>query len=344
MPKEATMANIYSYFKETARLDQNGEISIPLSKNDSFATSVKYFVAGALAGAVSRTLTAPLDRLRVYLQINAGAGTTPKGGFALVEATKTIYTQNNRSILTFFRGNGLNVFKIAPESALKFATHEYMKDYLGKTRHSGEKKVDLTVYERLLAGGVAGVVSQGGVYPLEVLKTRVMTAGSSSDLKGMHLLTDTAKNMWREAGIRAYYRGLLTAVVGVFPFAAIDMSVFDALKQSWARDERKRLRVGEQATGDPGLMRVLGYGMFSGMVASCAVYPIGLVRTRLQAQGTPAHPQTYTGAMDVVQRTFRREGIRGFYKGLVPTLIKVIPAAGLSYATYDVCKKQMNLA
>ncbi len=44
---------------------------------------------------------------------------------------------------------------------------------------------------------------------------------------------------------------------------------------------------------------------------------------RLQAQGTPQHPQTYTSTLDVFRKTFEQDGIRGFYKGMVPTLTKV---------------------
>jgi len=58
-----------------------------------------------------------------------------------------------------------------------------------------------------------------------------------------------------------------------------------------------------------------------------------LVRTRLQAQGTPAHPQTYLGVRDAATKCYQREGWRGFYKGLTPTLVKVIPAVAISCAS-----------
>lgn len=43
----------------------------------------------------------------------------------------------------------------------------------------------------------------------------------------------------------------------------------------------------------------------------------------MQAQGTASHPQVYTGAWDVVVKTYAREGLLGFYKGLLPTVAKV---------------------
>lgn len=66
-----------------------------------------------------------------------------------------------------WRGNGINVLKIAPESAIKFAAYEQVKRLI-----KGDSKHTLSIYERFCAGAVAGGVSQTAIYPLEVLKTR----------------------------------------------------------------------------------------------------------------------------------------------------------------------------
>lgn len=58
---------------------------------------------------------------------------------------------------------------------------------------------------------------------------------------------------------------------------------------------------------------------------------INLLRTRLQASGSPGHPTVYTGFLDVANQTLAREGWQGLYKGLVPTLAKVVPAVSISY-------------
>src|SRR5258708_22202944 len=92
------------------------------------------------------------------------------------------------------------------------------------------------------------------------------------------------------------------------------MSTFEALKLAYQR-----------STGapEPGVLALLAFGSISGSVGATSVYPLNLVRTRLQASGSPGHPQIYTGVWDVANRTWEREGIRGFYRGLLPTLGKV---------------------
>lgn len=65
---------------------------------------------------------------------------------------------------------------------------------------------------------------------------------------------------------------------------------------------------------------------------------------RLQAQGTPAHPYRYTSAWDVARKTYAADGVRGFYKGLGPTLFKVVPSISISYAVYEFSKRSLGIS
>lgn len=65
---------------------------------------------------------------------------------------------------------------------------------------------------------------------------------------------------------------------------------------------------------------------------------------RLQAQGTLAHPYTYTSAWDAARKTLRADGIGGFYKGLGPTLFKVVPSVSISYAVYEFSKRSLGIS
>jgi hypothetical protein len=97
-------------------------------------------------------------------------------------------------------------------------------------------------------------------------------------------------------------------------YSAIDMSTFEALKLAYLRSIRK---------DEPGVLALLAFGSISGSVGATVVYPLNLVRTRLQASGSSGHPERYSGIADVVSKTYGRDGWRGFYRGLVPTLAKV---------------------
>ena len=92
------------------------------------------------------------------------------------------------------------------------------------------------------------------------------------------------------------------------------MSTFEALKLAYLRSTGK---------DEPGVLALLMFGSVSGSVGATSVYPLNLVRTRLQASGSSGHPERYTGILDVVHKTYARDGWRGFYRGLLPTLAKV---------------------
>src|SRR5947207_11501995 len=117
-------------------------------------------------------------------------------------------------------------------------------------------------------------------------------------LHGNKLIVQTAKKMWAKNGIRAYYRGLPMGLVGMFPYSAIDFGTFEYLKRTITSYNAKRLGCHED-DAHPGNFTTAVIGAFSGALGSTVVYPLNLLRTRLQSQGTANHPPTYTGIWDV---------------------------------------------
>ena len=70
----------------------------------------------------------------------------------------------------FWRGNGANVAKVIPESSVKFFANDFFKKRIVADPDA------VRVYERLVAGSLAGVTAQSMIYPLEVVKTRIAIA------------------------------------------------------------------------------------------------------------------------------------------------------------------------
>ena len=164
----------------------------------------------------------------------------------------------------------------------------------------------------------------------------------SGGLQGNRLIAATAKKMWQTGGVAAYYRGLPMGLIGIFPYAALDLGTFEYLKRTVARRKAKKLGCHEN-DAEPGGLMTAAIGGFSGAFGASAVYPLNLLRTRLQSQGTVLHPRTYTGIMDVTRQTIAGEGVRGLFKGLTPNLLKVVPAVSITYVAYDKSKKAMGL-
>ncbi|POI30734.1 hypothetical protein CIB84_005515 [Bambusicola thoracicus] len=152
---------IILYWKHSTIFDVGENLTVP----DEFTVEERqtgmwwrHLVAGGGAGAVSRTCTAPLDRLKVLMQVHASRSNNMCiiGGF-----TQMIREGGTRSL---WRGNGINVLKIAPESAIKFMAYEQIKRFIGTDQEM------LRIHERLLAGSLAGAIAQSSIYPMETLK------------------------------------------------------------------------------------------------------------------------------------------------------------------------------
>ncbi|VFQ96733.1 unnamed protein product [Cuscuta campestris] len=319
-PHEATIENIYKYLERVCLVDIGEQAVIPegISRH---VHATKYLLAGGVAGAASRTATAPLDRLKVALQVQTTRASS-------INVIKTIWKDSG--VFGFFRGNGLNVLKVAPESAIKFYAYEMLKNAIVSAK--GGEQGDIGTSGRLVAGGMAGAVAQAAIYPMDLVKTRLQTfaceGGKAPNLGQL------SKDIWLHEGPRAFYRGLVPSILGMIPYAGIDLAAYETLK------DLSRTYI--LHNDEPGPLVQLGCGTISGALGATCVYPLQVIRTRMQAQ--PMHANTpYNGMRDVFLRTFRHEGVRGFYKGLFPNLLKVVPAASITYLVYEKMKKSLDL-
>ncbi|PNY23910.1 Calcium-binding mitochondrial carrier SAL1 [Tolypocladium capitatum] len=310
-----------------------------------FAPDPGYFLAGAIAGGVSRTATAPLDRLKVYLLVNTSSSsetavTAIKHGRPvdavknatrpIREAVRDLYRSGG--LRGFFAGNGLNVVKIMPETAIKFGSYEAAKRALANFEGHGDPR-QINSYSKFTAGGVAGMIAQFCIYPLDTLKFRLQCETVKDGLTGSALVRQTAIRMYADGGVRACYRGVTMGLIGMFPYSAIDMAMFELLKKTYQGYYAQYAGCHED-DAEPGNIATGIIGATSGAIGATVVYPLNVVRTRLQTQGTVMHQATYTGIWDVTQKTIQREGYRGLYKGLTPNLLKVAPALSITWVVH----------
>ncbi|XP_072538095.1 calcium-binding mitochondrial carrier protein SCaMC-2-A [Salminus brasiliensis] len=313
---------IILYWKHSTIFDVGENLMVP----DEFTTEEhltgmwwRHLVAGGGAGAVSRTCTAPLDRLKVLMQVH---GSRSSNMCIMSGLTQMIKEGGLRSL---WRGNGINVIKIAPESALKFMAYEQIKRLMGSSNET------LGITERFVAGSLAGVIAQSTIYPMEVLKTR-LALRKSGQYAG---ISDCAKQILKREGMAAFYKGYVPNMLGIVPYAGIDLAVYETLKNTW-------LQQYGTDSANPGVFVLLACGTISSTCGQLASYPLALVRTRMQAQatveGTPKI--SMSGLFKQIMKT---EGPSGLYRGMMPNFMKVIPAVSISYVVYEHIKSTLGV-
>lgn len=371
LPPEGATEAFIEWIDESV-WDAGDGLQVP---EDKATPAWQLLVAGGIAGAVSRTATAPMDRLKTLLQAqvpsharskraaaaaaasareqppvtgrvqhphkahaanhgpvagsttasvaNAGAanaakkpvGTLPVSG--IWQGMRAIYAEGGYA--GFFRGNGTNVIKVAPETACKFFVYERMKKLIARDPN------DITVMERFASGASAGAIGQMLIYPLEITKTR-MALARTGEYTG---IVDCLVKIGRHEGLRNMYRGMGASITGIIPYAGTDLTVYSLLRDAYAT---------RYPDDVPGTATLLTCGALSSTTGQLVAYPLQLVRTRLQAQGMHKRPVVYHGIVDCVRKTVAEDGFLGLYRGLLPNFLKALPAISISYAVYEKSK------
>ncbi|XP_066508787.1 mitochondrial adenyl nucleotide antiporter SLC25A24-like isoform X1 [Hoplias malabaricus] len=308
------LEEIIRYWRHSSQLDIGDNLAVPdeLTKEEKISGGWwKQLVAGATAGAVSRTGTAPLDRIKVFMQVHA----SKSNRISLLGGFRQMLKEGGTTSL--WRGNGLNVLKMAPETAIKFMAYEQYKKLLSSERDKIETA------QRFMAGSLAGATAQTAIYPMEVMKTR-LTLRSTGQYSGMW---DCAVSILKKEGIKAFYKGYIPNILGIIPYAGIDLAVYESLKNAWLSNYARD-------SANPGVLVLLGCGTVSSTCGQLASYPLALVRTRMQAQASLGNSEQQS-MTSLINSIVAKEGFFGLYRGILPNFMKVIPAVSISYVVYE---------
>uniref|UniRef100_A0A672R3T2 Calcium-binding mitochondrial carrier protein SCaMC-1 n=1 Tax=Sinocyclocheilus grahami TaxID=75366 RepID=A0A672R3T2_SINGR len=317
------LQEIIRYWKHSTVLDIGDSLTIPDEFTEEEKTTGiwwRQLVSGGVAGAVSRTGTAPLDRMKVFMQVHS----SKSNKISLVGGFKQMIKEGG--VASLWRGNGVNVIKIAPETAIKFMAYEQYKKLLAK---DGGK---IQSHERFMAGSLAGATAQTAIYPMEVMKTR-LTLRKTGQYSGMF---DCAKKILKKEGVKAFYKGYVPNILGIIPYAGIDLAVYETLKNAWLSKYAKD-------TANPGVLVLLGCGTISSTCGQLASYPLALVRTRMQAQASMEGSEQVSMSK-LVKKTMQKEGFFGLYRGILPNFMKVIPAVSISYVVYEYMRSGLGIS
>jgi hypothetical protein len=221
--------------------------------------------------------------------------------------------------LGFWRGNYTTCIRIIPHKGILFSCNDSFKELLG----ASESSSTLSPLISLAAGSLSGLVASFFTYPLDLVRTR-LSAHIGPEIRYEGILR-TFRQIAREEGMRAFYKGVGPTLAGAVPYEGIKFASYDLLRH-YADDL-------DVPVND--LLSKVVCGGGAGMAAALATYPNDTVRRRLQLQGAGGASLRYSSALDCYSQIFRNEGLIAFYRGLTPTLLRAIPNMGIQFASYD---------
>lgn len=317
----------FKYIQSLLKFEPNGvtgkgegeEVVKVKNKNGGFKLKIKIrnpsirrLCSGAIAGAISRTTVAPLETIRTHLMVGSS-------GHSTAEVFQDIMKTDGWKGL--FRGNLVNVIRVAPSKAIELFAYDTVNKNL--SAKPGEQS-KLSVPASLIAGACAGVSSTICTYPLELLKTRLTIQ------RGVYNgLLDAFVKIIKEEGPAELYRGLTPSLIGVIPYSATNYFAYDTLRKAY-RKIFKQEKIGNFET--------LLIGSAAGAISSTATFPLEVARKHMQV-GALSGRQVYKNVVHALVSILEQEGIQGLYRGLGPSCMKLVPAAGISFMCYEACKK-----
>jgi len=289
---------------------------------------IEGFVAGGLAGAVSKTVIAPGDRIKILFQIE------PKKDFTLRAALREgAALVREGGFFSLWLGNGATMLRVIPYASITFMSFEQYHKYvrillLNSPTPSPTDDQRLSVVARFLSGALAGATSTACTYPLDLMRARyAATKGRARE--GYLRAFQTAV---RTQGFLSLYSGLGPTLLGIMPYAGCSFACFETVKHYLMSAQNL-----EADKDIPSYQRLIAGG-FSGLIAQSVTYPLDIVRRRNQV-----YPGRYSGLVSALREIYRHEGLQqGLYKGLTMNWIKGPIAVATSFTINDIVKARIR--
>ncbi|VVC40382.1 Mitochondrial carrier protein,Graves disease carrier protein,Mitochondrial carrier domain,Mitochondrial [Cinara cedri] len=178
------------------------------------------------------------------------------------------------------------------------------------------------VLHSLTAGAIAGALAKSTIAPLDRTKINFQISHEPYSVRAaFQFLVKTYAN----DGFIMLWRGNTATMTRIIPYAAIQFTAFE----QWG----KLLKVNSPNTEHKAVLKFLS-GSLAGVTSQTLTYPLDLARARMAV----TTKNEYGSLGDVFRKTYQIEGIKGFYRGYVPTILGIIPYAGTSFFTYGTLK------
>ncbi|KAF9881172.1 hypothetical protein CkaCkLH20_01322 [Colletotrichum karsti] len=307
-----------------------------IRKDAGLSPALVESVAGLSAGSVATLVVHPLDIVKTRMQIHRSAA-NPSTTLTTMSLIRTL-TQNPHPIASLYRGLTPNLIGNASSwSAFFFFKNRvelaiaYWK--AGSLRTSGDAetrsltKEVLSSHDFFISSALAGALTQVLTNPVWVLKTRMLSSDRTA-AGAYSSMWSGARQLYRSEGWRGFYRGLGVSLIGV-SHGAVQFAVYEPAKRMYFAGRRQKGDNGGRLSNEATVV----ISSISKLVAGAVTYPYQVLRSRLQ--NYDADERFGRGIRGVVRRIWLEEGFRGFYRGLMPGVVRVMPATWVTFLVYE---------
>jgi len=302
-------------------------------QNSSMMNFAADFAAGGISGAVAKTATAPIERVKLIIQTQDANPKIKSGEVVRYTGIADCFSRvaKEQGIGAFWRGNFTNVIRYFPTQAFNFAFKDTIKAMFPK--YSSKTDFGMFFLVNMASGGLAGAGSLCIVYPLDYARTRLASdvGGGAKTFNGLG--DCLVKTMKGPGGVGALYNGFGVSVAGIIPYRGVYFGMFDSLMgiNPYAKE-----------SGIVGLGSKFAIAQVTAITAGYASYPFDTIRRRLQMQSEkPKSEWLYAGTMDCLAKIMKTEGTTALFKGAGANALRTVGSA-LVLVLYGEIKTMMG--
>mmetsp|Transcript_19315 Transcript_19315/g.28543 ORF Transcript_19315/g.28543 Transcript_19315/m.28543 type:complete len:306 (+) Transcript_19315:82-999(+) len=292
------------------------------------------FALGGVSGAIAKTCTAPIERVKLLIQTQDANPRIRSGEIPRYTGIGNCFVRvyQEQGLNAFWRGNFTNVLRYFPTQAFNFAFKDTIKNMFPKTNPKTEFGKFFLI--NMASGGLAGAGSLLIVYPLDYARTRLASdvGTGKRDFNGLaDCLKKTASG---PKGVLGLYNGFGVSVTGIIPYRGVYFGLYDSLRE---KNPFKNDR------GVLGVLSKFAIAQSVAIAAGYASYPFDTVRRRLQMQSEkPKADWVYANTIDCFKKIAKEEGSSAFFKGAGANALRTVGSA-LVLVMYDQFKTILNL-
>lgn len=284
-----------------------------------------------MMGALTIQLLHPFDLLKARFQSHDSGpksqNVVPKYN-SVLHSLKTILKEEGPS--AFFRGAGISFVGNQVSYALFFGLYE-----ISRQKIIEKFKLKNEFFLSFCASTVSAIVSSMLVQPIWMLKTRrLLDEEKGNDLK---MIKKVVKDIKKDHGFFGFYRGFSLSLA-LSLYGTVQVTSYSTLTEKLKKIKKIRNKGNFEKLDN---IEITIIGMVSRLNASLILHPLTTIRTRYQQRQflEGVEGQKYLNVRDVVEKTWKNEGFRGFYKGVVPMTLRSMPSQGLFFLAYENSKR-----
>ncbi|OQU99740.1 hypothetical protein CLAIMM_05328 [Cladophialophora immunda] len=279
-------------------------------------------IAGLSAGLISTVIVHPLDIIKTRLQVDTSAHPLLNSSRAVLR--DILRNEGPSRLAALYRGLSPNLVGNSAGWALYFLWYREAQDAIRNLRGYAASQ-HLTAVDYLTASSASGLLAAILTNPIWVVKTRMLST-SASQAGAYPGLMFGLRAIYKTEGFRGFFHGLTPTLVGV-SHGSLYFVAYEKLKL-WRKTAKRDQPLSNLDT--------IMASSLSKVFAGTVTYPHQLVRARLQTYDPSATTHVRgPGVIALIKQIWRNEGFVGYYKGLFPNLLRVVPSTCVTFLVYE---------